>query len=464
MSPDVGDPERKAQNRIVKLYRETLGYEYLGNWQYDRANSNIEAQYLAQNLTARGYKDDVITRAIDRLQKAAALGGGRDLYEANKDVYGLVRYGIRVKPDDGEHYETVWPIDWQNVEANDFAIAEEVTILGAATKRPDIVLYVNGTAVGTIELKRSFVSVGDGIRQTIGNQRSEFIRPFFTTNQLVFAGNDVEGLRYGVIGTPEKYWLAWREPSEVEEPLDRALTQLTSKERLLEIIHDFIVFDGGVKKTCRHNQYFGVRAAQARVEAREGGIIWHTQGSGKSLTMVWLAKWIREHQPDPRVLIITDRTELDEQIEGVFRGVDEDIYRTSGGTDLLSTLNQSQEWLICSLIHKFKGSDSEQDQADADAKFLAELKSTMPKDFSAKGNICVFVDEAHRTQSGKLHDAMAEILPGAMFIGFTGTPLLKTDKQTTIEKFGSFIHTYKFDEAVRDGVVVDLRYEARQID
>ena len=154
------------------------------------------------------------------------------------------------------------------------------------------------------------------------------------------AGNDVEGLRYAPIDTPEKYWLTWREPSEIENPLDRALTQLCSKDRLLELIHDFIVFDTGVKKICRHNQYFGVKAAQERVAKREGGIIWHTQGSGKSLTMVWLAKWIREHQPDARVLLITDRTELDEQIEDVFNGVDEDIYRTSSGADLLDTLNQ----------------------------------------------------------------------------------------------------------------------------
>jgi type I restriction enzyme R subunit len=464
MTPDVGDPERKAQNRLVKLYKEQLGYDYLGNWQYDRENSNIEVDYLTQNLKARGYGDDVITRAVYQLQKAAAVGGGRDLYEANKDVYGLLCYGVKVKPDDSDQYLTVWPIDWQKIEANHFAIAEEVTVKGANTKRPDIVLYVNGIAVGVIELKRSFVSVGEGIRQTIGNQRPDFIQQFFTTNQLVFAGNDVEGLRYGVIQTPEKYWLQWREDSDIEEPLDRGLSQLTSKERLLEIIHDFIVFDGGIKKTCRHNQYFGVKAAQVRVEDREGGIIWHTQGSGKSLTMVWLAKWIREHQQDARVILITDRTELDHQIEKVFVDVNEQVFRTSSGADLLSTLNQSQEWLICSLIHKFHGSDSDADQSEADADFLKQLASGRPEDFSAKGNVFVFVDEAHRTQSGKLHDAMAEILPGAMFIGFTGTPLLKTDKQTSIKKFGSFIHTYKFNEAVRDGVVLDLRYEARHID
>jgi len=461
---NVGQIERKAQEKVIKLLTEQLGFEYLGNWEYRDGNSNIEAELLTQNLRARGYDDKLINKAILKLTSDASLGGGRDLYEANQDVYRLLRYGVHVKPGIGENTETVWLIDWPNPDANHFAIAEEVTVAGNLVKRPDLVLYVNGLALGTIELKRSKVAVSEGIRQTIGNQKPEFIRSLFSTVQLVMAGNDVEGLRYGVIDTPEKYWLAWREDSDIEEPLDRALTQLCSKERFLEIIHDYMVFDAGVKKTCRHNQYFGVKAAQARVAKREGGIIWHTQGSGKSLTMVWLAKWLREHQPDARVLLITDRTELDEQIEGVFNGVNEEIYRTKSGTDLLSTLNQSTPWLVCSLIHKFRGSDDEEARDEAEGDFIRELKAKLPKDFQAKGNLFVFVDEAHRTQSGKMHDAMKLILPGAMFIGFTGTPLLKRDKETSIETFGSFIHTYKFDEAVEDSVVLDLRYEARTID
>ena len=461
---NVGQIERKTQDRVLKLFRDDLEFEYIGNWEYREANSNVEVDLLTANLRARGYDDNLINRAIDRLKSDASLGGGRHLYEANQDVYRLLRYGVHVRPGVGEHTETVWLIDWMNPEANHFAIAEEVTVAGNHTKRPDLVLYLNGIAIGIIELKRSKVAVSEGIRQTIGNQKAHFIRPFFTTVQLVMAGNDVEGLRYAVIDTPEKYWLSWREDSEVEQPLDRALTQICSKERLLERIHDFMVFDAGVKKTCRHNQYFGAKAAQARVAKREGGIIWHTQGSGKSLIMVWLAKWIRENQPDARVLLITDRTELDDQIEKVFLGVNEKIYRTKSGSDLISTLNKSTPWLVCSLIHKFGRSEEEEARDEAEADFIAELRAKIPKDFRAKGNLFVFVDEAHRTQSGKMHDAMRELLPEAMFIGFTGTPLLKTDKETSIEKFGSFIHTYKFDEAVADGVVLDLRYEARTID
>jgi type I restriction enzyme, R subunit len=465
---DVGQPERKAQDRVVTLFRDLLGYEYLGNWGFRENNLNVEVELLAQNLRDRGYDDNLINKAIEKLKSDASLGGGRDLYEANRDVYGLLRYGVKVRPGVGELTETVWLIDWNNPETNHFALAEEVTVLGRHTKRPDVVLYVNGIALVTLELKRSKVAVSEGIRQTIGNQSREFIRPFFTTVGLVMAGNDVEGLRYGVIDTPEKYWLSWREPSDIAEPLDRALTQMCSKDRLLELVHDFIVFDAGIKKAARPNQYFGVKAAQARIAKREGGIIWHTQGSGKSLTMVWLAKWLREHQKDARVLLITDRDELDEQIEGVFGGVNELIYRTKGGRDLLAILNSSEKWLICSLVHKFRsagGAPKDSDNAeDAASKFIRELNASIPKNFAAKGNIFVFVDEAHRTQSGTMHDAMKQFLPAAMFIGFTGTPLLKADKATSIEKFGSFIHTYKFDEAVDDGVVLDLRYEARSID
>jgi type I restriction enzyme R subunit len=273
------------------------------------------------------------------------------------------------------------------------------------------------------------------------------------------AGNDTEGLRYGVIGTPEKYYLSWKEKSAIENLLDRQLTQLCEKRRFLEIIHDFIVFDAGVKKPCRHSQYFGVRAAQDHVKRREGGIIWHTQGSGKSLVMVWLAKWIREHVTDARVLIITDRTELDEQIEKVFKGVNEDIVRTRSGQDLIDKLNAPTPWLLCSLIHKFGGKE----EGDIEG-FITEMKAILPADFRAKGDITVFVDECHRTQSGELHQAMKAFLPLALFIGFTGTPLLKADKRKSIEVFGKYIHTYKFDEAVKDQVVLDLRYEARDID
>jgi type I restriction enzyme R subunit len=328
------------------------------------------------------------------------------------------------------------------------------------------VLYVNGIALGVIELKRSTVAVSEGIRQNLDNQKAEFIEDFFTTVQLVMAGSETEGLRYGVIGTREKYYLIWTDTDplyrEVGNPLLRDLGRLCSPRRFLELIHDFMAYDAGTKKTSRHNQYFGVRAAQDRIRMREGGIIWHTQGSGKSLTMVWLARWIWEHVTDARVLIVTDRKELDEQIENVFMGVGEKIRRTRSGDDLVRELKDKKNWLLCSLIHKF-GTGDELRKADLDA-FIAEIAGALGREFKPAGNFFIFVDECHRTQSGELHDAMKRLLPDALFIGFTGTPLLAQDKVSSIQKFGGYIHTYKYDEAVRDGVVLDLRYEARDID
>jgi type I restriction enzyme R subunit len=475
---NVGQKERATQNRVVNFFNQSLGYDYLGDWQDREGNKNIEPQYLRQWLLSRGVDAVLAEKAIRRLDSAAALGEGKKLYDVNKAVYRLLRYGIKEKTGAGERKQTVWLIDWQHPENNHFAIAEEVSVLGEdlspKTKRPDIVIYVNGIALGVIELKRSSVSIGEGVRQNLDNQKKDFIRNFFTTMQLVMAGNDTQGLRYGTIGTPEKHYLEWQQ--DTSEPaaellLDRHLRQVCNKPRLLEIIHDFIVFDSGVKKTCRHNQYFGVQAAKQHIARREGGIIWHTQGSGKSLTMVWLAKWIRENVNDARVLIITDRTELDEQIEKVFKGVDEDIERSKSGAGLLASLNQPNPWLMCSLVHKFgrKGEQSEKSDELATQDYIEELKSHLPKDFSVKGNLFVFVDECHRTQSGALHEAMKAILvadkgPEPMFIGFTGTPLLKKDKRKSLEVFGPYIHTYKFNEAVNDGVVLDLRYEARDID
>lgn len=462
----IGQRERVTQDRVVTHFQQTLGYRYLGNL-HDADNRNIRQADLTAWLTQRGVADALIGRALRQLDIAAALGEGKTLYDANKAVYQLLRYGIKDKAGAGEQNQTVWLIDWKHPEANDFAIAEEVSVKGENKKRPDIVLYVNGIALAVLELKRSSVSIGEGIRQNLDNQKKDFIRNFFTSMQLVMAGNDSQGLRYGTIETPEKHYLEWKEADDTAgelTKLDTQLSQVCRKDRLLELIHDFIVFDAGIKKTCRHNQYFGIQSAKQFIARREGGIIWHTQGSGKSLTMVWLAKWIRENIHDARVLLVTDRTELDEQIEKVFTGVEEQIVRTSSGADLINKLNATTPWLLCSLVHKFgRGGEDEEDSQSAD-DFIQEMKRQLPTDFHAKGNLFVFVDECHRTQSGRLHAAMKAILPAALFIGFTGTPLLKKDKQKSIEVFGRYIHTYKFDEAVNDGVVLDLRYEARDID
>ena len=453
---DIGKPERVTQNRVIALFRDELGYRYKGDWSDRPGNSNIEEKLLTDYLNGAGYSPDQISRAV-YLLKTEATNPNRNLYENNKAVYSLLRYGVDVQTQAGQPYVKVKLINWAEPEKNDFVVAEEVTLRGDHERRPDLVLYINGIGVAVIELKNSYVSIGDGIRQLLSNQQREFNEWFFTTVQILFAGNDSEGLRFGTIRTAEKYFLKWKEDEadNTHFKLDKYLLKMCRKERLIELLHDFVLFDGGVKKLPRVHQYFGIKAAQERVNAYHGGIIWHTQGSGKSIVMVLLAKWILENKPNARVLILTDRDELDKQIERVFSYVGEAIYRTSSGHDLMAQLVQAKPRLICSLVHKFgkKGVD------DFDA-FIEELKK---QPSPATGELFIFVDECHRTQSGKLHKTMKALLPSAVFIGFTGTPLLKKDRQTTLELFGSYIHTYKFGEAVEDEVVLDLVYEARDI-
>ncbi|WP_290567995.1 type I restriction endonuclease subunit R [Leeuwenhoekiella sp. UBA6783] len=463
MKNTIGKAERPSQDRIVQLFQSELGYRYIGNWQDELRTQPVEEDLLRNFLSKQGYSTALIDRAVSKfLKSVTSIASG--LYDANKEVYKLLRYGVNVREELGEAKESVALIDWTNPDNNDFAIAEEVSFKGKHNKRPDIVLYVNGIAIGVLELKNSRKGLTEGIRQNLDNQNDNFIPKFFTTMQLVLAGNDTQGLRYGTIKTSEKYYLKWKEQGDTatyDYIIDKHLVQLCNKQRILEIIKDFTIFDKGVKKLCRPNQYFGIKAAQQRIRDREGGIIWHTQGSGKSLTMVWLTKWIRQNIDDSRVLIITDREELDDQIEKLFIGVEEQIYRTNSGRDLLHTLNHKTEMLVCSLVHKF---GNRTDEPDYD-KYIQELKESLGSDFKAKGNLYVFVDECHRTQSGKLNEAMKAILPEALFIGFTGTPLLKKDKQKSIEVFGPYIgEPYKFDEAVEDGVVLDLLYEARDVE
>jgi len=451
----IDRPERETQNRVIALFKNELGYRYLGD-RTDFANSNIWDEHLASYLAGAGYNETQISRAVEILKRTANSSG--NFYERNQEVYKLLRYGVPVKEEAGKVTESVFLIDWEHPHNNDFAIAEEVTLRGNHERRPDVVIYVNGIALGILELKRSSVSIGDGIYQNLSNQSNEFNEWFFTTIQLVMAGNNSEGLQYGTIKTEAKYFLKWKEDEadNTRYKLDKYLLKICEKTRLLELIHDFVLFDGGIKKLPRPHQYFGIKAAQEFVQRKEGGIIWHTQGSGKSIVMVLLAKWILENNPNARVVVITDRDELDKQIERVFTAAGETVKRTRNGNQLMSLLGKATPRLICSLVHKF----GQRNVEDFDG-FIKELESQPSK---TVGEVFVFVDECHRTQSGKLHRAMKAIMPNAVFIGFTGTPLLKKDKQTSLEVFGKYIHTYKFSEGVEDGIVLDLVYEARDID
>lgn len=451
--------ERLIQNRIIKLFTEELGYTYYGNWEKREHNSNVEGEILKRKLLERGYSETLTDKAVKEVYDMATTNSG-NIYTRNKAMYSLLRYGVKARLELGEQFDTIFPIDWQNWEQNEFGIAEEVTLTkGEHTRRPDIVLYINGIAVGVLELKRGTTDVAESVNQSISNQKLLFNEWFYTTVQLIMAGNNTQGLRYGTIETQAKYYLAWKEDEDDNEgyKLDKYLKKLCDKERFTDLIYNGVVFDAGVKKLPRPHQYFGLKAAQDFVKRKEGGIIWHTQGSGKSLMMVMLGKWILENVPNSRIVILTDRTELDDQIERVFKDVGEtDVAKTKSGRELLQFLTSSRPRLVCSLIHKF----GNRNETDFDA-FIKELQDNPVQ---TQGEIFVFIDECHRTQSGKLNQVMKAVLHNAVFIGFTGTPLLKQDKKTTMDVFGRYIHTYKFNEAVEDGVVKDLMYEGRSIE
>ncbi len=475
---NVNKLEIETQDRILhKIFEEKLKYTYLGNFEDRENNSNIEEDLLLKFLVKK-YSEEIARKAIAELKKVAH-NETRSLYEVNKEVYNMLKYGIGVTLYVGEKEQKVYFIDYEDYTNNDFYVAEEVTVEGQNEKRPDIVIYINGIAIGVIELKRSTVSINEGIRQNLDNQKAIFIERFFTTIQFVLSGNDTEGLKYATTLTPAKYYLPWIEDEKAIGKLhekvlklinkndlliDQQLPALFEKERLIDLIDNFIIFDGGIKKVPRYNQYFGVTNAQEYVKKHESGIIWHTQGSGKSLSMVLIAKWILSNINNSRVLVFTDRKELDKQIEEVFSNSGERIYRAKSCNDLLQSLNEySKGRLICSLIHKV-GSSVDEDSDKNYADYIKQLTKYKNEMFSAKGDVFVFVDECHRSQAGLLHDEMKRILPNATFIGFTGTPLMKKSKATTLEKFGKYIHTYKFDQAVKDGIVVDLCYESRNVE
>lgn len=418
---------------------------------------------------------------------------------ANFDETEIVAFNAlrrKARPSPGRPEEDVEFIDFAHPERNRFAFAEEVSFIDPLTgrhSRPDVVVYVNGIALCVVELKRSLVTVGEGIRQCLSNER-DLIPSFFTTVQFTVAANpktgcdrnENTGFKYATVGTPQKFWCNWKDDGQ------KVGTQLTDAESFLRffdkdaflfLVRYGVVFDAGVKKVMRPHQFHALRVCRERLAQKASGVIWHSQGSGKSLTMVWLANYIRGNFPNPRVLIVTDRTELDEQIKRNFQHTNNALYRAKSKSDLLKVLNGGTEWLICSLIHKF-GVHPETENRDRSSvkipldKYLRELKEAIgreyPHGFSVKGeHLFVFVDECHRTQGGSLHAAMREIMgQDVMLIGFTGTPLLKDEKKHGYEafknasevRFGKFIHTYLHKEAVDDGVILDLQYEARDVE
>ena len=447
--------DRDTQNRIVELFIGKLGYTYLGNWEELENCSNIEERHLSHYLTRQGYNAIQISKAMYEL-KQVTNSFSDDLYQKNKKLYTLLRNGLSFKGDTITSNTTIKLIDWNNWSNNDFAIAQEVSIRGNKHKRPDLVLYVNGIALGVLELKKGAEDISEGIRQCVTMQQGHFVESFFSSIQLIMAGNDHQGLRYGTIKTEEKSYLKWNEEPEVNEAadqleIDQHLIKLCNKERLLELVYGGIVFDAGKKKVAAPQHYFAMKAAKERIKNQEGGIIWHNQGN-KSGMMVSLAKWILENNDHARVIILTDNPELDKQLEALFNENGESIKRTPNSKKLLQQLHQPSPKLLCSLVQKLgkKSDDNEQD-------FIDELEAhPIPSGLE----LFIFVDDCHRTQSGKLNLTLKMMLQQAVFIGFSSIPLIKKDKKITLEIFGNYIHTDKVVQHGEDEVLKKLVFSA----
>lgn len=465
-----------------------------------RANNQIRTKGHQQP-----FSDANIREAVERLVNEPL----QSLMLTNARIYELLTLGTSLTQTiDGDRKSySLHYIDWQHPERNVYHVTEEFVVEkqgSHSTRRPDIVLFVNGIPLVVVECKRPDLdlqgekAVAEAVSQMLRNQNSDEIPHLFVYSQLLLALSVNDAL-YATTGTPKKFWSIWREENAVEAELqaqinrpldaaaqeklytwrpsawpvrqhfaalgerlpteqDRLVWALLRPSRLLELVYQFIVFDGGEKKIARYQQYFAIHATVNRVAhrnaqgTRTGGVIWHTTGSGKSLTMVMLAKALALHPAisNPRVVLVTDRVDLDDQLSDTFKACGKSVAKAADGNHLVrlvtNKLNKGEKRvdIITTVINKF-------DQA-------ARQKI---KDDGI--NIFVLVDESHRSQYGALHAKMQQVFPNACFIGFTGTPLTKAEKSTA-DKFGSFIHKYPMRQAVADQAVVPLLYEGRIVE
>lgn len=393
------------------------------------------------------------------------------LLKTNEEITDYLHFGTTIEqelPDKSKKSFSFKFIDWDNIENNSFHFTEEYEIekqdifTKEKHKRPDIVVFINGIPLGIIELKRSSVEVSEGVSQNIRNQKEGNIPHLFKYIQLAMAGNTTE-FRYGTVGTPLKFWALWTEEDEsfkdsLEEILEGNLStelskniySLLKKDRFLELIQRYTLFDGNVKKVARYQQYFAIKNTLKKVSkinkegSREGGLIWHTQGSGKSLTMVMLAKNIAKIHYNAKIIIVTDRKALDKQIKNTLKATDTKVEKAESGKHLCKLLKTSSSAVVTTVINKFESVSSENIQIDTPDVFI-------------------MIDESHRTQYGALNVKMKRTFPKGCFIGLTGTPLMKKEKNS-INKFGGMIHKYTIDKAVKDKSVLPLLYEGRRVE
>ena len=359
-------------------------------------------------------------------------------------------------------------IDWENIENNDFHVVQEFSVERENRKdnaRPDIVLFVNGIPLAVIECKKSSISIEQGISQMIRNQSQGYIPHLFKFIQVVMSTNKNE-TKYATASTPAKFWTIWHEKNEKwhqnvlsQAVKDRSITEqdknivsLFHPERLMDITRYYIIFDKDAKKIARYQQFFAVKEIIKTIEEpdskgnRSSGVIWHTQGSGKSITMVIVAKYILSQlsAKNPKVVIVTDRVNLDKQINRTFNHTRLKATRATSGNHLIKLIKDNNADVVTTLVHKF----------DTASK---KTKATESRD------IFVLVDESHRTQYGELHLKMKNVFPNACYLGFTGTPLMKQEKNTMV-KFGKLIHQYTIKDGVYDKTIVPLLYEGKMVD
>ena len=359
-------------------------------------------------------------------------------------------------------------IDWEHPENNLFHVTEEFAVDSRDklhNARPDIVLFINGIPFAVIECKTPQISVEQAVEQNIRNQQKEYIPQLYKFAQIVMATNK-NAVKYATTGTPKKFWNVWKEQNTafLEGALaqyvtdrtpteqDRNLISLFSKERVIELIRYFVLFDANVKKICRYQQYFAIKEIIKTIQQsdekgnRQSGVIWHTQGSGKSLTMVMLAKYILMELSDcnPKVVVVTDRKELDRQIAATFAHTRLNPARATSGRNLVELLNSGKADVVTTIINKFNTAEKMEH-----------------KNFSR--DVFLLVDESHRSNYGLLATKMRTVFPNACYIGFTGTPLMKKEKNT-MAKFGKLIHKYTIKDGVDDGAIVPLIYEGRFVE
>ncbi|MGK5511086.1 type I restriction endonuclease subunit R [Brevibacillus formosus] len=393
------------------------------------------------------------------------------LVKTNEKIFETLMLGrsyTEFLPDGSKKSFTIQYIDWDNFENNVFHVVAEYVVErmdGRGTVRPDVVLFVNGIPFAVIECKKASISMEQGISQMIRNQGKEYAPQLFKYVQVVMSTNKNE-TKYATCNTPKKFWSVWKEEKEewlqsylneiVQGRLptmqDKNIISLFHPGRLLELTHFFTIFDKDVKKVTRYQQFFAIKEIIKTIQERDengnrqSGVIWHTQGSGKSLTMVMLAKYIlaEMNERNLKVIIVTDRVELDKQIHKTFSHTRLKASRATSGAHLVELINDNNADIVTTLVHKF------------------DTASAIQKSVESR-DIFVLVDESHRTQYGELHIKMKKVFPNACYLGFTGTPLMKKEKSTMI-KFGKLIHTYTIADGVRDKAIVPLLYEGKMVD